>query len=121
MDGNGNGQPLTRQDLLDLMTQIREYVDGSEQRVKAYVDERFAGLDERFAGLDERFQTLKEYVDERTHDAETRLLRGFANFAETFEVRMRKLSADVGNLNTATDMRLTAVEERLLADRKSVV
>ena len=67
MDGSGDGQALTKAEFFEAIGQLRNYID------------------ERFQGLDERFQALKEYVDERTHDAETRLLRGFANFASTYE------------------------------------
>ena len=31
---------------------------------------------------------LKEYTDERTHDAETRLLRGFVNYSSSSDVRI---------------------------------
>jgi hypothetical protein len=96
MAENGNGQPLTKAEFLEAMTQLRDYVD-------------------------ERFQTLKEYVDERTHDAETRLLRGFANYASTYELRMKKLSADVSNINTATDTRLAIIEERLAEVERKVL
>jgi hypothetical protein len=40
-------------------------------------------------------------VDKRTQDAETRLLRGFADFSTSYEIRMRKMNADMGNLNTS--------------------
>jgi phosphopantetheine adenylyltransferase len=77
---DGNGQPLTRAEFLEAMSQLREQLRND---------------------IDERFQSLKEYVDERTHDAETRLLRGFADFSTSYEIRMRKMNADMGNLNTS--------------------
>jgi hypothetical protein len=103
MDGNGNGQPLTKAEFLEAMGQLRSYIDGGLQ------------------SLHERLQSLKEYVDKRTHDAETRLLRGFADFASTYEIRMRKMNADSGNLNTATDTRLAIVEDRLAAVERKLL
>lgn len=117
MDGNGNGQPLTKADLIEAIGQLRKHFD---ERLESF-DERLQSFDQRLQSLDERLGALKEYIDERTHDAETRLLRGFADFASTYEVRMRKMSADVGNLNTATDSRLTIVEERLAAVERKLL
>jgi hypothetical protein len=96
MDGSANGHPLTKAEFLEAMGQLRHE-------------------------MEERFQSLREYLDERTHDAETRLLRGFADFASTYEVRMRKMNADMGNLNTATDTRLAIVEERLAAVERKLL
>jgi hypothetical protein len=93
---DGNGQPLTRGEFLEAMSQLR-------------------------TDIGERFQSLKEYVDERTHDAETRLLRGFADFSSTYEIRMRKMNADMGNLNTAADSRLAIVEDRLAAVERKLL
>ncbi len=65
------------------------------------------------AELREEFKTQREYIDERTHDAETRLLRAFADHTLGQQVPFQKLSADVGNINTSTDQRLTLVEDRI--------
>jgi hypothetical protein len=35
--------------------------------------------------------TLREYIDERTHDAETRIVRAFGAYQESAGVRMRKI------------------------------
>ena len=46
-----------------------------EERVTKLLEERLAGMSKE----------LREYIDERTHDAETRLLRAFSDYqhAET--------------------------------------
>lgn len=56
---------------------------------------------------------LRDYIDERTRDMQTELLRGFRSYQESTNVRMLKLTADVSNIDTATDKRITIVEERL--------
>ncbi len=58
-------------------------------------------------------QQIKEYIDERTHDAETRLLRAFGDYQQAETTRFRHMKADLGNLNVATDERLAAIEQRL--------
>jgi len=65
------------------------------------------------AAITAAVKELKEYVDERTHDAETRLLRAFADYQDAQTVRYRHMKADLGNLNTASDERLAALEKRV--------
>ncbi|MGH9583934.1 MAG: hypothetical protein ACRD4O_13465 [Bryobacteraceae bacterium] len=65
------------------------------------------------AELSTAIQVLKEYIDERTHDAETRLLRAFSDYQSAQNIRFARLKADVGNIDTATDQRITALEERM--------
>ena len=38
---------------------------------------------------------LREYIDERSHDAETRIIRAFGAYQESSSVRFRKIEADV--------------------------
>ncbi len=45
---------------------------------------------------------------------QTEVIRYIANVAEPFNVRMRHLEANCGNLDTAERLRLAALEERLL-------
>jgi hypothetical protein len=65
------------------------------------------------ADFEEGMKALRDYIDERTRDMQTELLRGFRSYQESASVKMAKLSADVGNIDTATDRRLNIVEERL--------
>ena len=48
---------------------------------------------------------LVDYIDERTHDAETRLVRAFGDYQEAETTRFRHMKADLGNLNVASDER----------------
>jgi len=77
--------------------------------------------DELKSALTEAVREIKEYIDERTHDAETRLLRAFSDYQTAHEVRFRKMKADVGNIDTSTDQRLTALEERILNMDKRLI
>jgi hypothetical protein len=55
---------------------------------------------------------------EKTHgfirDRQTELLRRFDAFSTAFHVRIRKLQADVSNIDAAADQRLTLIERRML-------
>ena len=56
---------------------------------------------------------LREYIDERTHDAETRLLRGFADYNDSAGIRFRKLEADTSNIDASTTQRLAMLEKQM--------
>ncbi len=70
---------------------------------------------EAFSRLEavEMEQRLKEYIDERTHDNETRLLRAFADYDRNAGIRFRKLEADHSNLDTSATLRLGELERRV--------
>ena len=38
---------------------------------------------------------LSDYIDERTHDAETRIVRAFGAYQESATVHFRKIEADL--------------------------
>ena len=63
--------------------------------------------------MDAGMKAMREYMDERTRDMQTELLRGFRAYQEGAVIRMAKLTADVGNIDTAADKRLSLLEERL--------
>jgi hypothetical protein len=56
--------------------------------------------------LEERITTqiqgLRSYMDERTHDVETKLLKAFHGWARTMEIRVR-----------SADERISIIEERV--------
>jgi hypothetical protein len=129
---NENGQsPVTKADLesalQDFFKRIVEYVDGRfdgvDQRFQG-IDQRFQGIDQRFQGIDQqfqgidqqlqnvngRFQELSDHFDERIYDTETKLLRAFREFNEAQDVRLRKLEANLGNLDTSATLRLAQLE-----------
>jgi hypothetical protein len=63
--------------------------------------------------LVQQFERQREYIDERARDMQTELLRGFRSYQESMTVKVAKLTADVSNIDTATDKRIAIVEERL--------
>ncbi len=77
-----------------------------------------AVLTEALANAEKR---IVEYIDERTHDAETRLLRAFSDYQEAETTRFRHLKADLGNLNVASDERLAALERRIAEIDKRLI
>lgn len=79
---------------------LQRYLEGMEKRLREYIDERI---------LD-----LREYIDERTHDSETRIVRAFGAYQESAGVRMRKIEADVSNINSSTTQQLDAMQSKLL-------
>ena len=99
MEGNGNA-PITRADLeefrRELVTQISEH-------------------------LAERLQHTEEQFAERIHDAETRLLKAFYQYQEHSDVRMRKMSADISNMDTASDLRINNLERRVIEIERKIL
>jgi hypothetical protein len=85
-----------------------------ETQIRAILREELAASEARLREeLGASEVRLKEYIDERTHDAETRLLRAFADYQEAETTRFRHMKADLGNLNVSTDERLAALERRV--------
>ncbi len=107
MQGNGNA-PVTRADLEEfrgeLVKQIGELIDGRIRQSEDKLAEHLA----------QRFQHTEEQFAERIHDAETRLLKAFYQYQEHSDVRMRKMSADISNMDTASDLRLNNLERRVI-------
>jgi hypothetical protein len=58
-----------------------------------------ADLQQYLEGMEKR---LREYIDERTHDSETRIVRAFGAYQQANGVRMRKIEADVSNVDAST-------------------
>ena len=69
----------------------------------------------------QELKDLREHLDERTHDVETRLLRAFSDYQHAQTTRFRHMKADLGNLNTASDERLAALEERMTNVEKRMI
>lgn len=67
------------------------------------------------------YERMKEYMDERTHDAETRLLRAFSDYNTSSNVRFRKLEADASNLNTSSTLRLGELERQMAELQAKVI
>src|SRR5258706_16013667 len=57
-------------------------------------------------------------TQEFVRDSQTELLRGFDAFSTAFHVRVRKLQADVSNIDAAADQHLTLIERRMFEIEK---
>jgi hypothetical protein len=74
-----------------------------------------AELKQYLEAMERRIVTaVREYIDERTHHAETRIVRAFGAYQESAGVRMRKIEADVSNVNASTTQQLDAFQSKLL-------
>ena len=132
-EANGNNQPATRADVRALEAKM----EGRLQRVEEKMDQRFAEskqemdrrfteskqeIDRRFAEsnqeMDRRFTELTERLQEFVRDAQTELLRGFEAFAGGFDTRMRKVQADLSNVDASTDRRIVLLERRMIEIEK---
>lgn len=95
-----NDPSATNSDLQAAVNQLRDYIDERTQNSEA---------------------RLRDYIDERTHDAETRLLRAFGDYQQSQGIRFTRLKADVGNIDSSTDQRLTALEDRVTHMEKRLI
>jgi hypothetical protein len=77
--------------------------------------------DEDKQWIEERLEQVVEQVVAKFRDMQTEVLRYIGNFAEPFNVRMRHIEANAGNLETAERLRLAAVEERLLRIEQKIL
>jgi len=110
MEGNGNA-PVTRADLEEFRGEL-------VKQIGELMDARIRQSEEQFA---ERFLHTEEQFTERLHDAETRLLKAFYQYQEHSDVRMRKMSADISNMDTASDLRLNNLERRVIEIERKIL
>ncbi len=87
--------------------ETKQFLEAMERRA----DQRQREL---LSSVEVRIQQLREYIDERTHDSETRIVRAVGAYQESAGVRMRKIEADVSNINASTTQQLDAVQSKLL-------
>src|SRR5271166_5858798 len=86
--------PVARISNMD--AELKEYLDAMERRTE------------------QREQSLREYIDERTHDAETRIVRAFSAYQQSNGTRMRRIEADLSNVDTSTTQQMDAFQSKLL-------
>lgn len=91
--------------------ELREILQGIEGRLSERLNEVESRLREH---MDERENRLREYIDERTHDAETRIVRAFGAYQQSAAIRLRKIEADLSNVNASTTEQMDAFHAKLL-------
>ncbi len=77
------------------------------------MDNGYVSKDDLTTALQTAVQEIKEYVDKRTYDAETRLLTAFADYNGASNIRFRKIEADVNNTDASSTQRLGELERRV--------
>lgn len=65
------------------------------------------------ADLSNAVKELREYIDERTRDLQTELLRAFADYTHSTGIRFAKLEADTSNIDSSTTKRLGELERQM--------
>jgi hypothetical protein len=98
--------------------ELKSYLDAMEHRaeqreqgLREHIDQTQQALREH---IDQREQALREHIDERTHDAETRIVRAFGAYQQSNGTRMRKIEADVSNVDASTTQQMDAFQSKLL-------
>ena len=89
---------------------------------KIWIAERLGAIETRLGGeIEASAQSLRGEIQHAKDDAiaasrqmQTEVIRCIGAVAEPFNVRMRHLEANAGNLETAERLRLAVVEDRLL-------
>ena len=61
---------------------------------------------------------ILERTQEMVRDAQTELLRGFVAYSERENIQLRKLRADVSNVDASTEERMAILERRLFEIEK---
>jgi hypothetical protein len=93
--------------------------NGSQTVTRAELRAELHSLEDRVIRAIGKSQAeIVERMQEFVRDSQTELLRGFQAFATSQTVQIRKLKADLSNVDTATDQRLSALEQRLLEIEK---
>lgn len=78
-------------------------------------------MDGNQAATKQDLKDLEDRLHEFVRDAQTEILRGIERFASANNIRMRKLEADMSNLNVAEGARMTLLEERVFEIEKRVL
>ena len=123
-----------KSELASLEQRLTSNFDGKLSATEQRLDERLAATEQRFdeklAATEQRldnkitaaFREQRDYIDERTRDLQTELLRAFEGFQHAQDIRFRHLAADVSNIRTGTEDRLAALEARVSEiDRRLIV
>ena len=71
--------------------------------------------------LTEALETLKAQISAMLHETETKLLTAFFQYQEHADIKFRKLTADVSNINASADLRINNLEQRLTQVEKRLL
>lgn len=83
--------------------------------------EQFGEMRQQFAQVLEQFGQIREYIDERTRDMQTELLRAFVAYNNSYSIRLQKVEADTSNADATTTKRLGELEHQVTDLRIRVI
>ncbi len=81
--------------------------------LKSEMREQFSEMREQFSDMRQQFSRMHEYIDERTRDMQTELLRAFADYTHSTGIRFQKLEADTSNIDASATKRLAELERQM--------
>jgi len=102
--------PATKSDLAELGVAVRKDVADLGRDLRTEFQRDLAGLEER---LDKKSAESEDRIVTVMREIETKLLRGFFDYSESTDLRLRKLKADVGNIDVVTEQRVDRLEHRI--------
>lgn len=122
-DLNSGDKPVTQVQLLDavhtIVGRLEARLDASETKVLDRIGATEAQMLDRIAATEaqmlERLEAVRLQAFERAETIETKLLTAFYNYHEFSRVEMRKIKADLSNVNAAAELRFENIESRLSA------
>ncbi len=95
---------------------LKTYLAGMERRQREYIDERTHEAETRILEHTHAAETrILERTQEMVRDAQTEILPGFDHYQSGVQIRLRSLEAETSNLKTAQELRLANHEERISA------
>ena len=112
----GVSESATKADLeqfkSDILTAIRTAFQETETRFRTALQETETRFRTALQETETGFQTA-------LHDTETKLLKAFFAYQEHADVRFRKMTADVSNINASSELRLNNLEQRVIELEKN--
>ena len=117
---NSGDKPLTQVQLLDavhmIVGRLETRIGTSETNVLERIDDVRADVQTLRAevqSLQSRVEAVRAEALERAEAIETKLLTAFFSYQEFSRVELRKIKADLSNVNAGAELRFDIIESRL--------
>jgi polyhydroxyalkanoate synthesis regulator phasin len=115
-------QPATRGDLAVLRTELKADMAALRTELKADMAGLRTELKADMAGLRAELRAefkmdmdvLRDELKEFMRDLQTELLRAFHTYTDTAWARMSRMKADISNISAEAELRLDALERRVM-------